>query len=619
LAGADTSRRVGALFAATGPAALLWEIKRVRRWVLWALAFVCAAWLALAVVLQVLARPESTEVVLHARGGSRLVVVVHGMAGRDAVQPAFDLAREAFPAADLLEVRYDAGTLSNADPFDIAETVEARIHAAHAKADYKSIVLVGHSMGAMLIRKVLLWGHGEEADRAGPKGRHSWVDKVERVVSLAGINRGWSIEPKPQKMSISRYLSFWIGERVARATGTGSLVLSIRRGAPFVADSRVQWIRLARAGALPQVIHLLGSLDDLVSREDATDLGVARGTVFVTLPDTDHANIATGLADVHDPNAVARRDAVRSALLGELNRLDPDRQQVPGVERIIYAVHGIRDRGEWARDVRTAIEARLAAGNPSSRIAPVVVDDKRYGYFAMLPFLLYADRQANVRRFIDEYTENMARYPDASAVDYVGHSNGTYLLASALQQYRTVRVRRVYFAGSVVPTHYPWRRLMDGNRVERVVNVVAAGDWVVAIFPMLFEQMAVWTNSRPTSGALDIGGAGFRGFQDEDDPQGRLHNIQFADGAHSTGVDTTDRAKLEAIVDFALTGNERRLDVFRNVSKPLGWLDMLSNVQWLAWLLLAGSAGGLGWLAFRVHRFAGLAYLTLLLALLNSV
>jgi hypothetical protein len=53
-----------------------------------------------------------------------------------------------------------------------------------------------------------------------------------------------------------------------------------------------------------------------------------------------------------------------------------------------------------------------------------VVTNLKYGYFPMLPFSLYGDRQRKVRRFMDEYTENLAAFPNAHIVDFVGHSNG---------------------------------------------------------------------------------------------------------------------------------------------------------------------------------------------------
>ena len=50
----------------------------------------------------------------------------------------------------------------------------------------------------------------------------------------------------------------------------------------------------------------------------------------------------------------------------------------------------------------------------------------------MLPFLLSAYRRKNVEWLMDRYTEVVARYPNAT-VSYIGHSNGTYLLAKALE------------------------------------------------------------------------------------------------------------------------------------------------------------------------------------------
>ena len=279
-------------------------------------------------------------------------------------------------------------------------------------------------------------------------------------------------------------------------------------------------------------------------------------------------------------------------------------------------MHGIRDYGGWTDRLRDAIENQVDQGQERKGIAVV---NKKYGYFPMLPFLLYWDRQKNVRRFMDEYTENVARYPNVTRFDFVGHSNGTYILASALQHYKTVSVGRVYFAGSVVPKHYPWRKFLDEKRVQRVVNVVASGDWVVALFPKLFEQAADWMGTQPSTGVLDIGAAGFRGFQAADDPKGRLINIQFADGMHGVGVDTTDAGKLAAIVGYVRDGNEDRLSVFRSVPNQWGWLDFMSNVSWLAWLVLVGLLVLFGWRAFKLHLAAGVVYALIVLALLTSV
>jgi hypothetical protein len=45
------------------------------------------------------------------------------------------------------------------------------------------------------------------------------------------------------------------------------------------------------------------------------------------------------------------------------------------------------------------------------------------------------------------------------------------------------------------------------------INVIADGDWVVTVFPKLFEQIADWLGVQPHTGVLDLGSAGFRGFE----------------------------------------------------------------------------------------------------------
>jgi hypothetical protein len=220
---------------------------------------------------------------------------------------------------------------------------------------------------------------------------------------------------------------------------------------------------------------------------------------------------------------------------------------------------------------------------------------------------------------MDEYTENRARFPRAVTFDYVGHSNGTYILASALRNYKTLKVEQVYFAGSVVPKHYTWRELADRGRVKHVANVVAAGDWVVALFPRFFEQIADWRGVQPVRGPLDIGSGGFRGFQDAMDAQKRIENVQFAEGSHSTGVDATNEKKLEAIARYIVSNDSTGFTVFRNRDLPESWLAFLSNVCWLMWIGLATVFVGLGLAAFKISPWAGWIYVLVLLGLLNSV
>lgn len=550
------------------------------------------------VVLHVAAKPRNTGSALDpGRSDQRkiLVVMVHGLAGLGSLEGTLLLVASNLPDADRLVIDHDGTSFSNLDCYSVADAIEQAIHDQVRLGGYSSIVLFGHSAGAALLRKAFVWAHGHEEDRErfGRRGKRFWVDRVDRFVLLAGMNRGWSVDPKPREMTRLTHVGIRLGVMLSRFFGVARFAMALRSGAPFIADTRIQWIRIARSDPVvegqqtfPQVIQLIGSKDDLVAREDGQDLLAARGTVFKTLPQTGHRDICIALAGTELPGACNRRERIAQALLGQIDLLEPDRIDLPpedrGVTRIVYIVHGIRDYGNWTDVLRSAVESRCRRAGEE-----VVVVNTKYGYFPMLPFLTYSDRQINVRRFMDQYTEDLARYPNANHVDFVGHSNGTYLLASALQHYATMRVRRVFFAGSVVPKHYPWTRLVDQGRVQRVVNVVATGDWVVALFPKLFEQIADLRKIRPVTGWLDLGAAGFRGFLDSGGAA--VDDLKFARGAHSTGVDILDGRKLEAIAAYVVSGEETGLDVFETDSSQNAALNVLSNVTPVIWFMIVFS------------------------------
>jgi predicted esterase len=582
------------------------------------------------VLLKFCAIPRLPTVESQIRPGNRiLVVLVHGLLGQRGFEPVIDLVRQTYPRADLLIPRFSAYPWSNSDPYRIANTIEEAIHETWERKEerYDSIVLLGYSLGAMVLRKSLVWAYGleQDRDRFGAHGRRSWVDGVERFVSLAGINRGWSLDPRPEHMSRVKHVLALMAEKLAMLTATHGLMLALRRGAPFIADLRVQWIRLARdpmvnrGQPLPLTIHLLGDVDDVVSRNDSADLAASKDTLFITLKNTGHSDIAMALqnASQDNPDVQARIDAIRRALTAGKDQLGADRVEAdhenPTAHTVVFLMHGIRDFGEWADKLESAIEKSALPG--------VVAVAAKYEYFPMGPFLLYWDRQKYVRSFMDEYTETLARFPRVSNVDYVGHSNGTYILASALQKYSTVRVRRVFFAGSVVPQRYAWRRLLDAGRVEQVVNVAANEDWVVAIFPRFFEFVAERLG-QPATGLFDIGAAGFRGFHDSADPHNRVSNLKFVAGSHGAALSFESHpAKLDAVVRYVLDGDQTGFEIFRTAGRVVPWVDWSSRLCWLWWLSLAGLLIGAGILiSLTPWPAAGLViYVAAILLVLGSV
>jgi hypothetical protein len=58
-----------------------------------------------------------------------------------------------------------------------------------------------------------------------------------------------------------------------------------------------------------------------------------------------------------------------------------------------------------------------------------------YGFFPMGPFVLKAERRKRTGWLMDQYVTAKAAYPNA-VFSFIGHSNGTYLAASATARKR---------------------------------------------------------------------------------------------------------------------------------------------------------------------------------------
>src|SRR6185312_10771678 len=138
---------------------------------------------------------------------------------------------------------------------------------------YERIVLIGHSVGALLARKAYVYGLGATEDQTvfeRPTAARPWAQKVERLILLAPMNRGWDIRPRPKHMGLAHLLFYRVILAASSVTGRARLLRSLRRGAAFVCNLRLQWIRLCRErgeGVAP-LIMLLGDTDDMVRQED---------------------------------------------------------------------------------------------------------------------------------------------------------------------------------------------------------------------------------------------------------------------------------------------------------------------------------------------------------------
>lgn len=509
------------------------------------------------------------------RGKSlQLVVAMHGWT---LTSHSLGDIREAvagtLPDADLIFPDYPAQVLSSVDPLDVAqELVDAISGAVSARelrgSPYDEVILIGHSLGALLIRKAFVFARGQTQDIPGPVNvvGEAWANRVSRIILLAGTNRGWSLRKKARKLSRLRWLSFVIAAKLWRWGRLGRLINSVREGSPFVVNLRIQWLNLLRpnAGGVPTTVQLLGKIDDIVDEYDNVDIQSGANFIYRRVPETGHRNVIEFPAD---PAGTRRREEFLYALTTPATKMRSDAiasriQRDPAVQRVVFVMHGIRDYGHWTRRVAEQVELLGASYGMK-----VKTQTPSYGFFPMIAFLLQPERQKNVRWFMDEYTEMLAAYPNA-LISYVGHSNGTYLLASALQRYAACTFDRVVFAGSVVARGYPWHQMISGKRIVAIQNYVATHDWVVAIFPAVFEYLP-----RP-----DLGCAGHNGFLNS---VSQTYQITYVKGAHGAAIQEQNHG---ALAEFSL--GRTQVTPYNKANKQSALVQLASRLCWLIWIFL---------------------------------
>ncbi|HYN82317.1 MAG TPA: hypothetical protein VES88_12505 [Gemmatimonadaceae bacterium] len=455
---------------------------------------------------------------------------------------------------------------------------------------YRHIILIGHSVGAVLARSVYVHACGENADapwgaKARSRAPKSWAKSVSRLILLAAMSRGWSIS---HNLSRAHAFTFWVAtvgwNLLQPFTRRRPLIFAFRRGAPFVTQLRIECLSMARHADAKGVggavtVQLLGTVDDLVSPRDNIDLVSGRDFVYLDAPMSGHVNIR----DMDSTEAGQRRAEVfLHSLLAEPDLLKsesvPPEDLLPyppndKVTDVIFVIHGIRDEGYWTQRIARRVKVE---GRKAGRVFEA--ETSSYGYFPMLPFLLPSTRRAKVEWLMDEYTEDLALYPNA-AFSFVGHSNGTYLLARALQDYPACHFQRVVFAGSVVSTRYDWSHMLERERVKAVLNYVATSDWVVAFFPKGFQQLRL----------QDLGSAGHDGFRESS--QVGLSQIRFVHGNHSTAV---QEANWDAIARFVVHGEVQKPESPLYGKTRSSWVvlgGLAPPVIWLIIVLIAAGAG----------------------------
>jgi pimeloyl-ACP methyl ester carboxylesterase len=548
-----------------------------------------------------------------------LVLFLHAYASNPKrLASLLSVARGQWPNAKFICPELPLSRWSIADPnqivADLLATVDSAVQTAIDGGEpIQNIVLVGHSFGALLARKLYVVACGEtklatfedlltEKGHKLPDGRlahRMWASKVSRIILFAGMNRGWRIS---HHLSLTKAplwaLGAAVGHLVRLISGRTLAISTIRKGAEFITQLRIQWIRMRQqhkslgscspGGAV--AIQLLGSRDDMVAPEDNIDLVSGGDFIYLDVPYSGHADVVVFDDPIYGANRAHVFLQAVSTKLADLKQIaiipsdirftEPDES----VTRVAFVIHGIRDAGYWTHKIARRIKQRQAG-----QLTNWATETSSYGYFPMLPFMFPWYRREKVEWLMDQYTEALAKYPNAT-FSYVGHSNGTYLLAKALELYPCCSVDNVVFAGSVVRSAYAWEHLLDSKppRVSAVLNFVATGDYVVAFFPKFFELF----------GLQDLGSAGHDGFSIAK-THPKVYEITYVKGGHGAAI---EEPLWDSIADFVGTGVLAPTQADRVHHSQTLWIKTIGRFPPLVWAFIAAGA----WFAWTciVHYIA---------------
>ncbi|MEE9339794.1 MAG: hypothetical protein V3U87_17115 [Methylococcaceae bacterium] len=521
----------------------------------------------------------------------RLVVIFHGFGGPPRMRRVVNMVHEDMQDTDVFAPDFGFSILGTKHPANVAEQIITQLDNYCANSNYEDILFVSYSSGAAIARKVLIGGWGQldnapfEAEFNPPKNsEREWHKKVSRLVNIAGMTRGWVVSSRQRlKELIGLNLFGLAGHIIPRYIPT---LFRLRRGAPFIINMRIQWLELMsqQLGFRPNVVivNLLGSIDNLVGPLEVIDFaGDTAGNsnvFFIQVPFSDHTSIMEvqpytplkliknwKISQARVSLNERRGDLLRTAMVGDIegisapeqpfhnppktvpvvceaishNHLDDNLPSSPNskIEHLVFVIHGIRDDGYWTKKIAARIKD---LGDISTKA--FASNTKSYGYYTALPFALPWIRRQKVEWLMDEYATTRAFYPNAR-FSYIGHSNGTYLVANALENYQTCMFDKIVFVGSVVRKDYNWHRKFTSQppKVKKLLNYVATNDLVVALFPKGLQPL------KP----FNLGSAGHDGFVQVEKCHNYIDQLEYVKGGHGAGI---QESRWDEISEFIVNG-----------------------------------------------------------------
>jgi pimeloyl-ACP methyl ester carboxylesterase/SAM-dependent methyltransferase len=142
--------------------------------------------------------------------------------------------------------------------------------------------------------------------------------------------------------------------------------------------------------------------------------------------------------------------------------------------KVVIPLHGIRTHAEWQR-------AFVDVAQKHNLYCPL--EKWNFGRFSLIRFLLPRQREAKIRWFRSAYDDlndsRDAALGDNNLPSLVAHSFGTYIVGYALLKYKNIRFDKIILCGSILPTDFPWKTIIDRGQVRELRNEYGVKDfWV---------------------------------------------------------------------------------------------------------------------------------------------
>jgi len=461
-------------------------------------------------------------------------------------------SNEGLKDSEWLEFDYLYHWTSNKKPETVALDLASQIQfkCENLETPIDEIILAGYSMGSILVRRTFLDALGYGYGRSGD---YNWVEHVSRIILMGGFGRGFILEEQPFTLRV------WLKPVVliGRLLNFGKLRLEMISGSEFISNLRIDWINYNKsADHKCDVIHLLGNEDLTVDSSNVLDIEQFPNAIAVGVPHTDHENIVFPID--------GREHFILKAFTSEIEsnrRVKVDRE----VERVIFLLHGIRDSKRCFEDVVSKLSISL--DNTTTKIIVPT-----YGYLSARLFLSTSYRNSLVPWFTDQYTECLAKYPNAQFY-FAGHSNGTYVFGMALSKIKNMIFERAYLAASVLPRTFDWKSIYDRNQVKLIRADMGTEDWPVGVLCHSLNEM----------GVKSIGSGGFQEFNYGDISQIIYNRFKGGHGSMFTELNT------DSIAEYLLmTDQSEKITVSDEELKESGIFGMFVKFGDMLLPLIAG-------------------------------